>query len=147
MIGNFPAGDKPPHSGLTTTTGQTLLLSAAFAGVSVTLEGDRLVTRGRPGTEKLCKAIEAQAAEIIPLLPASARKAAPPAPSKPPPQATETAPPTWPEDDTSLSVPGACPGCELCRPTGREPPPRPGEDLASVMARILKQKKASSGST
>jgi len=38
--------------------------------------------------------------------------------------------------DLRLQLPAGCQGCEFCVATGREPPPRPGEDLASVLQRI-----------
>jgi hypothetical protein len=38
--------------------------------------------------------------------------------------------------DGFLIPPPACPGCELCRSTGKEPPPRPGEHLSEVLQRI-----------
>jgi hypothetical protein len=38
--------------------------------------------------------------------------------------------------DPRFRLPPGCPGCDFCRPTGLEPSPRPGEDLASVLQRI-----------
>jgi len=51
-------------------------------------------------------------------------------------QASQELPPGDGMFDPRLQMPAGCPGCEFCIPTGHEPPPRLGEDLASVLQRI-----------